>query len=477
MSKVLALVAALVCSCYGTILCAADREPIIDFLENNAQQYAGLARALWDKAELGYLERESSALLQETLKQEGFLIESSVAGIPTAFVATYGSGKPVIAVLAEFDALPGISQSAEPFRQIPAGKTTGHACGHHLFGAGSVAAAVAVKRWMEESKTGGTLKLFGTPAEEGGSGKVYMVRAGLFAEVDTVLHWHPADRNMANPVTSLANRSAKFRFYGNSSHAAVSPERGRSALDGVEAMNFMTNMMREHVPQQTRIHYVITDGGSAPNVVPDFAEVFYYVRHPSAKTLKQIWGRVVAAAEGAAAGTGTRLEAEIIHGNHSLLPNEVLAEAMHANLSALGGVQYSPAERDYAHKITATLGLEADLSGQEEVVQPLELTQGMGSTDVGDVSWQVPTTGLRTATWVPGTSPHSWQAIAAGGMSIGAKGMHLAAMTLALTLADLFEKPELLVRARQEFDRRRGPNFQYQALLGDRTPPLDYRLK
>ncbi len=454
---------------------AASPESMLDYLDQHSQQYDALAQTIWDKAELGYLENESSALLQNTLREAGFEVETGVADIPTAFVATYGKGGPVIGLLAEFDALPGISQSAAPQREIVEGKNSGHACGHHLFGAGSTAAAIAVKEWLEQNKVPGTVRLYGTPAEEGGSGKVYLVRAGLFDDVDAVLVWHPADRNASDPATSLANKSAKFRFRGFSSHAAVAPERGRSALDGVEAMNFMTNMLREHVPQETRIHYVITEGGSAPNVVPDFAEVFYYVRHPQAAELEKIWARVMAAAEGAAQGTGTTVEAEVIHGNHSLLPNETLASAMHRRLEQVGGVEYDSEEQAFADKITASLNLKQDLSGQQAQVQPMAFVQGMGSTDVGDVSWQVPTVEMRAATWVPGTAPHSWQAIAAGGTSIGYKGMLVAAKVMALTAADLYQDPELLKAAQEEFEQRRGADFHYEALLGDREPPLDYR--
>jgi len=267
---------------------AMDDEGVLAWLDREQSQYAELALALWDQAELGYLETESTALLQETLAAADFRIETGVAGLPTAFVASYGSGKPVIGILAEFDALPGISQTAAPRREIDPQKHSGHACGHHLFGAGSTAAAVAVRQWMEANDIKGTLRLYGTPAEEGGSGKVYMVRAGLFDDVDSVLVWHPADRNAADVATTLANKSAKFRFRGVASHAAVAPERGRSALDAVEAMNHMANLMREHMPQEARMHYVITSGGSAPNVVPDFAESFYYLRHPQAATLEQL---------------------------------------------------------------------------------------------------------------------------------------------------------------------------------------------
>ncbi len=452
----------------------ADR--IVAALDEASAEYAAIARRIWGYAELGYQERESAALLRNRLEAAGFRVESGVAGIPTAFVANYGRGEPVIALLAEFDALPGLSQDAVPERQPLAERGAGHACGHHLFGTASAAAAVAVSEWLERTGRPGTVRLYGTPAEEGGGGKIYMVRAGLFDDVDVVLHWHPGDANGASPSTSLANISAKFRFRGVSAHAAGAPERGRSALDGVEAMNHMVNLMREHVPQETRIHYVITRGGEAPNVVPDFAEVYYYARHPDARTLHGIQERIVRAAEGAALGTGTRVEHEVIHGVHSVLPNETLARIVDRNLRRVGGVTYSPEERTFAETLALTLGDARRPLESAAQIQPFDPdARSSASTDVGDVSWVVPTVGLRTATWVPGTAAHSWQAVAAGGTGIGTKGMMVAAKTLALTAADLFTDPSRLAEVRAEFERRRGADFRYRPLIGDRAPPLDYR--
>jgi aminobenzoyl-glutamate utilization protein B len=448
---------------------------VLSYLDLHSDAHAEMAREIWDLAELGYQETESSRLLQTALEVNGFQLERGIAGIPTAFVASFGSGKPVIGILAEFDALPGISQAAVPFRKIVDNKPDGHACGHHLFGAGSTAAALALKDWLVSTGRSGTIKLFGTPAEEGGSGKVYLVRAGLFDYVDVVLHWHPADSNNASAATSLANKSAKFRFFGLSSHAAAAPDRGRSALDGVEAMNHMANMMREHIPPESRLHYVITKGGAAPNVVPDFAEVYYYVRHPQATQLLKIWDRLVDVSKGAALGTGTSVTMEVIHGNHSLLPNQTLAAVMDRNLRIVGGVSYDNEERRFAEKLSASFRGVAQKVGEQEQIKEFKMNNGKGSTDVGDVSWVVPTTGLRTATWVPGTSAHSWQAIAAGGTSIGIKGMQVAAKTLALTGVDLFQDAKLIAEARKELLKRRGDDFEYQALLGDRDPPLDYR--
>ena len=441
----------------------------------HAQTVTTVADQLWEWAELGYLETQSSGLLQTTLANAGFEIDSGVGGIPTAFTATFGNGEPVIGIMGEFDALPGISQAAVPYAETLEGKPSGHACGHNLFGAGSLGAALAVKDWLQDTGKPGTVRFYGTPAEEGGSGKVYLVRAGVFDDVDVALHWHPRDNNSASPSSTLANKSAKFRFSGVSSHAAAGPERGRSALDAIEAMNFMVNLLREHVPEETRIHYVITEGGIAPNVVPNFAESFYYVRHPNAAVLATLWDRVIAAAEAAAVGTGTTLEYEVIHGNHSVLPNEVLARVAYDHLVALGGPRYDETDQAFAAEIAKTLPSGRYEPGSERVIEPFAIKQSKGSTDVGDVSWNVPTVGLGTATFVPGTGLHSWQAVATGGTPLAHKGTLLAAEVLAATAIDLLSQPDLVAAATAEFNDRRGPDFAYVPLLGDRDPPLDYR--
>ncbi len=456
---------------------AADStdQQTLDFIDSRYEQIETISSELWDYAEMGYQEEKSTAVLQKALVDEGFEIESGVAGIPTAFVASYGKGKPVIAILAEMDALPGINQDAVPTRQLVEGKDAGQACGHNLFGAGSTEAAIAVKQWLQRTGNKGTIRLYGTPAEEGGSGKVYMVRAGLFDDVDVALHWHPSDRNTAAAETTLANRSAKFRFHGVSAHAAGAPDKARSALDGVEAFNYMANMMREHVPQETRIHYVITDGGRAPNVVPDFAEVFYYLRHPDASEVRTLWTRLEQAAEGAALGTGTTVEWEIIHGNHPLLLNETLSKMMDTKLREVGGITYNAKEQAFAEEIyTSFTSPDAEIGSQQEIGD-YKTGLSYGSTDVGDVSIAVPTVGIEVATWVPGTSAHSWQAVAAGGTTIGYKGASNAAKALALGAIELLQNEELVVAARAEFNEKRGADYHYEALLGDRKPPLGYR--
>ena len=444
-------------------------------LQKKYDHYKDIALKIWDYAEVGYTEEKSTALLQKELKDNGFEVQSGVAGIPTAFVATYGSGSPVIGILAEFDALPGIMQEAVPERKIATNKTAGHACGHHLFGTASVAAGIQLKEQMKAAGWKGTIKVYGCPAEEGGSGKVYMTRAGLFNGVDVVMHWHPGNNNSVNTQGALANKSAKFRFYGLSAHAAGAPDKGRSALDGVEAMNAMVNMMREHIPSSTRIHYVITSGGQAPNVVPDYAEVYYYVRHPDKAEVVKIFDRVVKAAEGAALGTETSMKYEIIGGTHDLLLIDTLNVAMHKNLSLSGTVQYTPEEIEFGKKIQSSFTFSYPDLSEAGTTRPLVKPEASpGSTDVGDVSYNVPTVGFSTATWVPGTPSHSWQAIACGGVDMGAKGMIIAAKAIAAMGADLLNDPKLVDAAKKEFTQKLG-SYKYKALLGDRAPALNYR--
>jgi aminobenzoyl-glutamate utilization protein B len=456
----------------------ADRGGIVASVEARRTATSALADAIWDLAELGYQEQESARLLQEHLAAAGFRIETGVAGMPTAFIARYkrGRGGGVVGLLAEYDALPGVSQDRLPERAIMPGKPSAHACGHNLMGAGAAAAAIAVKEWMDRTGVAGEIRVYGTPAEEGGSGKVYMTRAGLFDDVDAILHWHPDDENSASPTANLANRSARFMFTGVASHAAGAPERGRSALDGVEAMNFMVNLLREHMPRDARVHYVITDGGGAPNVVPDHAEVYYYVRHPDVDELEALWTRVLDAARAGALGTGVEVEVEIMHGNHALLPNEVLQRRLYANMSLVGGVDYTADEAAFADAIRETFEEPAGELGDERRVKTYRLYQSFGSTDVGDVSWVAPTGGVRTATWPPGVAAHSWQAASASGTSIGHKGAEVAAKTLALTAAELLADANLRALAREEFLEARGEGFEYHPLLGDRDPPLDYRV-
>ncbi len=457
-----------------------EKDKIIASIQNKEADYNKVAHQIWEFAEPGYLEVKSSALLQEQLKTAGFEVKAGIAEIPTAFVASYGSGQPVIAMLAEYDALPGLSNGTEPEQKAIITGGAGHGCGHNLLGTASLAAAIAVKDWLKTSGQKGTIRLYGCPAEEGGSGKVYMVRAGLFDEVNAVLSWHPGNENSASISPWMANKSAKFRFYGVASHASAAPEKGRSALDAVEAMDNMVNLMREHIPSDTRIHYVITHGGEAPNVVPAFAEVYYYVRNPQMQTVKEIWERVVKAAEGAALGTGTTMKYEVTGGTFNMLSNLTLSKVMYDNLRLVNGFTYTDVEKAFAEKIQSTLiGVDKkpDLASTA-IVQPFKVStdsNGGASSDVGDVSWTAPTAGILTATFVPGSGGHSWQNVAAAGGSIGEKGMIVAAKTMALSAYDLFKNPVLVQQASKELAGKRGTNFKYEAMLGNRKPALDYR--
>ncbi len=435
-----------------------------------------MARKIWEWAEVGYQEQRSAALLADALESGGFRVERGVAGIPTAFIATVGSGRPVIGVLGEYDALPGLSQQAEPVRRTRPGLNAGHGCGHHLFGTASAAACLALAEQVKAGKLKGTLQFYGCPAEEGGSAKAFMVRAHLFDDCDAVLHWHPASENATGDVSSQARIAAKFRFHGVSSHAAGAPEAGRSALDAVELTNHAAELLREHTPDYTRIHHVITAGGEAPNVVPDFAEVSYYIRHPRRGRPGPLCpaGQV---RRGRALATETRLETQYLGGIVEIVPNQAMGRVVRMNLERLDDLSYDPHEAEFAAEIRKTLTGTRPLPSLDSLSHVADRTGqvGTGSTDVGDVSWVVPTVGFTTACWVPGTSAHSWQAVAAGGTTIGRKGMILAARTLAATAWDLFHSPRVLQAAKAEH-RRRLAGQSYRSLLGpDQKPPLDYR--
>lgn len=457
-----------------TVPVCAGHDDLIRSVNDRDDQTWALARRIWELSEPGYQEQKSAALISDLLEKADFKIQKSVAGIPTAFTATFGEGSPVIGILGEFDALPGLSQDAVPYRQPADGRDYGHACGHHLFGAASASAAIAIAQQIEAGTLKGTVRFYGCPAEEGGSGKVFMAQAGLFKDCDTVLHWHPSHENSAGDRSSLARMAVKFRFHGKAAHAAGAPERGRSALDAVELTNFATQLMREHTPDFTRIHHVITAGGRAPNVVPDFSEVYYYVRHPDGDVVRQLYDRLVLCAQAGALGTGTKLEIKFEGGIREILPNNVLAQVTMQNLKKLNDLTYTAEETEFALRIQETFDQPPPLDSISRI-NDLSGTIGKGSTDVGDVSWLVPTTGFTTACWVPGTSGHSWQAVAAGGTSIGRKGLNLAARILAMSAWDLFTKPGLLEEAKKEHARRIGERKYHSLMQPGQKPPFDYR--
>ena len=453
----------------------------VKYLDASFKTYDKLQKEIWSFAELGFIETKSSLALQQHLKENGFSVEAGVAGMPTAFVASYGSGPPVIGILAEYDALPGLSQDTVPYKKPLVEGGSGHGCGHAVFGAGSSAGAVAIKQWLEKTGTRGTIKLFGTPAEEGGGGKVYLAREGFFKGIDIVLDWHPSSQNGVSRGSGLAIQMVDFSFFGKASHASGAPEKGRSALDGVEALNYLVNVLREHIPSDARVHYVITNGGEAPNVVPAFAKVSYYIRSPKRKDLAVLIDRVQKAAEGAALGTGTTYKSEIISGFYEKLPNELLAKQLQKNLEIVGGIKYDAREQAFAETIIKSIGWSTDslkkVSTVEAWVDKPQKRGGEGSSDVGDVSWNVPTASLGTAAFIPGSGGHSWENVASSGTTIGTKALINAAKVFSLTAIDLYTNPELVNSIKKEFEQRRGSDFKYESLVGDRAPALDYRVK
>src|ERR1700730_5955193 len=458
---------------------SGEHKQIIALVNKNAPQYQQVSKQIWDYAELGYHEQKSSALLQQQLRAAGFKVETPMPDMPTAFVASYGSGQPVIGILGEFDALPGLSQEASPDRKPVVDAAPGHACGHNLLGSAAALAAVSLKQHMESKHIAGTLRYYGTPAEEGGSGKVYMVRAGLFKDVDVVLHWHPSDANGITNGGMLAVTSAKFTFHGVAAHAAMAPDRGRSALDGVMLMGSGVEFLREHVPSNTRIHYIITKGGVAPNVVPDLAQVFLMARSPSGELLGEIWERVVKCARGAAMMTDTTVDVKIVSSDANIIPNGPLAALAQKEMEEVGGFTYTPAEKEFAEELQKSLPPNAaghfEKTSTIMPLRPADPNAPAASTDVGDVSWNVPTIGFLSATFVPGVAPHTWQAAATAGMSIGQEGMLISAQSLALLGADFYKHPEVIAAARGDLQSQLNTMTYRSAIPADQKPLLNYR--
>jgi len=463
----------------------------LDWLERNERRIVAVADRIWELAEVGLQEYQSSKLLTEELCNARFKVDLGVAGMPTAFVASYGSGKPVIGILAEYDALPGVSQKAQPTREPLKKGAPGHGCGHNLFGAGSTGAALAIREAMEKENLRGTVKLFGCPAEETLVGKVFMVTDGLFDGVDVTLSWHPSSCNSAWMSSSNALNSVKFDFHGMSSHAASDPERGKSALDAVELMNVGANYLREHISEKARLHYVIPHGGGEPNVVPDYAQVWYYVRAPKRNEVERIYNRVVNMAKGACLMTDTTMDLDLLVGCYEMLPNRALSDLMIRKMREIGLTKWSEEELTFAKRLAESMTpeerkdaiLKSRMPKKEQKVDKLlddaiddpedEKEVMAGSTDVGDVSWVTPTANLVTATCVLGMPGHSWQETATSGMSIGHNGMILAAKTLALTGMDLLTNPDELSKVRREFEAK-TEGFTYRSPLPPgRAPPLD----
>lgn len=448
----------------------------MEYLNSHFHLYDSLQKRIFRYAEIAYDEYESSEMWCQFLESQGFKVERGVAGIPTAFIATFGSGSPVIGLMAEYDAIKGMSQDTVPYRKVLIEGANGHACGHNLLGTGSVAGAVAISKWLAQGHAG-TVRLFGCPAEEGGGGKAYMMREGCFDGTDAMIDWHPDTRNTVNTQTGLANVQVRFTFKGKASHASGAPDKGRSALDAVEAFDYMMNLMREHVPSSARIHYIITDGGKAPNVVPETAQVLYYFRGPDRNIVKDIFSRAVKAAEGAAMGTGTSVNYEVISGNYERLPNDAMSDIIYSNLKLVGGVEYDSRELRFAAQMMKNSGLTDTIPSSAFVVVPpkAEGYEAYVSSDVGNVTWGVPTGSFRYACFVPGGNGHSWQQTACAGTTIGSKGALNAARVIFLSAYDLLTSKDLLEKVQTEFYNRRGPDFKFEPLMGDKKPPVRER--
>ena len=431
---------------------------------------------IWKYAEVGLQESRSAALLIDELESAGFQVQRGIAGMPTAFMASYGSGKPVIGLLAEYDALPGMSQAVAPIRKPLTSQAAGHACGHSGLGAGSLGAILAVKSVMEQNKMPGTIRLYGTPAEETVIGKVYMLLSGEFRDLDVCLHWHPSSRNEAWSGSSKALVSAKFHFNGTAAHAAGSPESGRSALDAVELMNVGVNYMREHVKEDARFHYVITNGGGAPNVVPAKASVWYFVRADRHDDVERYFAWIQDIARGAALMTQTRLEMQVDTDCHELIPNTPLSELLHQNLHQVGPPSHTEAEQAFARRLQQPLieqfGNSFPLAIDNAVKSLAQSSKpSKGSTDVGDISWYVPTAGIRTTCLIANSPGHSWQNVSCIGSTIGEKGIIYAARVLSVSILDLLEDPAKIAAAREDWEQRMQ-NRKYKTLIpnGQKAP-------
>jgi aminobenzoyl-glutamate utilization protein B len=468
------------------------QQTTIGYLDDQDERLAYLAKQIWDRPEIALEERFASKLLADELEAAGFSVERGVGQMPTAFVASWGSGAPIIGILGEYDALPGLSQRLSPDREPAQSGGPGHGCGHNLFGVASFGAALAVKAAMEEGQIPGTVRFYGCPAEETLVGKTFMAKAGVFDDLDAAIAWHPGDTNLVWAGSCLAMNSFKVNFHGVTSHAAADPHNGRSALDGAQLMDVGVNYLREHIIPEARIHSVITSGGQAPNVVPAYAQIWYFVRAPRRDQVEAIYARVLDIARGAALMSGTTYDVDFVTGCYELLPNMALSRLMLEKMREVGATAFTAEEQEFARRLQGTflpgtvasaMALTQRLVSQEldpamaetplwgEVLPHSETIVVMpGSTEVGDVSQITPTAQITTCCWPLGTPGHSWQITASSGSSIGAKGMMMAAKAMALTGIDLLTHPEVLAEAKAEFARRKK-GAPYVSPLPDGAAP------
>jgi aminobenzoyl-glutamate utilization protein B len=469
----------------------------IKWVKVNQDFLIDVSDQIWEFAELGLKEFKSSKLLIKTLNDAGFSVKSDVKDMPTAFYADYGNGKPVIGILGEYDALPGLSQKPEPFKAILTEGEPGHGCGHNLLGVGSLGAVLAVKEAIDLGEVTGTIRYYGCPAEETFNAKGYMIREGLFDDVDIAMTWHPGNFNMLNLMTCLAVNSVVFKFHGRTAHAAGDPQNGRSALDAVELMNVGANYMREHMIPDARLHYVITHGGDAPNVVPAEAEVHYFVRAPERHQVEELYARLLNIAKGATLMTETTMEVDFVSGMYNTMYTNVVSDVISSSMKKVGAPRFNRDDIAFAIELKKSLPKDS-LDGYYRLIPPdmMEMAKAIlsqplnkivippigkgkvmpGSTDVGDVSWKVPLGEFMTACEILGSPGHSWQNVATSGMSIGHKGMLTAAKILAVSALDFMKNPELVDKARKEHEQKHKDN-PYKSPLPDGLQPPFRRLK
>jgi len=457
--------------CYSQKKLSPTKQAILKSIEKQQEQLIKLSDQIWALAETAMKEKQSSKLLADYATAQGFQVKMGVAEISTAFIAEYGSGKPIIGIMGEFDALPGLSQKATAVREEFQAGAAGHGCGHNMFGAGSLGAAVAIKELIEAGKLKGTIRFYGTPAEEDVGGKIYMARAGLFNDLDVCLDWHPAYETQASTQSSQAMVSWLFEFNGVSAHAASDPWNGRSALDAAELFSTGINFLREHVKPSVRMHYVYKEAGNVPNVIPDKASVWLWIRDSQRKGVAVVEERVMDIAKGAALMAGVKQHSKLLSGDYETLVNVNGAQLLHSNLQLIDSISYTAEEIEFGKKIMKEASLEyAGFKTAPKPIEPTKPDPEGGSTDVADVSWVVPEISLIVTT-TPNLAPwHSWVVVACGGMSIGHKGMLYASKGLALTLVDLFENEKIRQEIKKEFETRKGKEV-WKALLPEGPPP------
>lgn len=454
------------------------KDIILNYINNDDEKLTYIAKEIWDHPQIALTETFASKLLADELAAGGFSIEWGAGGMETAFIATWGSGSPIIGYLGEYDALPGLSQELESAKNPINNGGPGHGCGHNLFGTACMASVMALKAAMEAENIPGTIRFYGCPAEETLVGKTFMARDGVFDDLDAAISWHPGGSNIVWNGSSLALNSFKVNFHGVSSHAGGAPHLGRSALDGVMLMDVGVNYLREHIEQECRIHCVVTDGGLAPNVVPAYAQVWYFVRAPKRYMVEEVYARILEIAQGAALMSGTTHDVEFITGCYDLLPNDVMSKLLFEKMQETDGISFTDQERAFAKELQSTfphgsvdrafnwMQRSAKAGAVEETtdnplweqILPHSETPPLmgGSTEVADVSWITPTGQITTTCWPLGTPGHSWQTVASSGSSIGAKGMILASKAMALAGYDLFTQPDLLEQAKADFARQRN---------------------